>query len=163
MHTCEFVSGVYEVDINAEDQKVTVTGVVDPSTLVQKLAKLGKHAEIWNEYNEEQHTDHDDVNDNNEEYITNYPSAFENQYMIPTFYDKDSYGPEWFYDHNIDQHLAAQTPLFYETFNNTANENVTGIDEYPKRQRPASFEESIFGTNYSGLGNQGWPHNFLGP
>ena len=119
--------------------------------MVQKLAKLGKHAEILNEdYNQEQ-TDHDDINDNNQDYIANYPSAFENQYMIPTFYDKDSYGPEWFYNHNINQHLATPTTsLFYESSNNRANENVTGIDEYPKWQRPANFE-----------GNQGWPHNFL--
>lgn len=134
------IEGVYGVDINAEDQKVTVTGVVNPSTLVQKLAKLGKHAEIWNEDYNQEDTDHDDINDNNPEY------------MIPTFYDKDSYGPEWFYNHTINQHLATPTTsLFYESSNNRANENVSGIDEYPKWQRPASFEE-----------NHGWPRNFLG-
>lgn len=159
------IEGVYEVDINAENQKVAVTGVVNPSTLVQKLAKLGKHAEILNEDYNQEHTDDDDddINDNSHEYITNYQSAFENQYMIPSFYDKDSYGPDWFYNHNINQHLAAQTPLSYETFDNVANANVTRINEYPKWKRPESFEESIYGTNYSGLGNQGWPYDFLGP
>lgn len=140
--------GVYEVDINAENQKVAVTGVVNPSTLVQKLAKLGKHAEILNEDYNQEHTDDDDddddINDNSHEYITNYQSAF--------------------YNHNINQHLAAQTPLSYETFDNVANANVTRINEYPKWKRPESFEENIYGTNnYSGLGNQGWPYNFLGP
>jgi len=76
--------------------------------------------------------------------------------MIPTFYDKDSYGSEWCYDNkDINQHLAAPTAgLFYENFDNRDNDNVTRINEYPK-WRPANFEENIYGTNYSGLGSQG--------
>lgn len=39
--------GVYTVDIDAENQKVTVSGSVDSATLIKKLARAGKHAEIW--------------------------------------------------------------------------------------------------------------------
>ncbi|KAJ6839700.1 heavy metal-associated isoprenylated plant protein 37-like isoform X1 [Iris pallida] len=39
--------GVYTVCIDAEQQKVTVSGNVDPATLIKKLAKSGKHAEFW--------------------------------------------------------------------------------------------------------------------
>ncbi|KAK6915553.1 Heavy metal-associated domain, HMA [Dillenia turbinata] len=41
------IDGVYDVNINAEQGRVTVTGNVDPNTLIKKLEKGGKHAEIW--------------------------------------------------------------------------------------------------------------------
>ncbi|XP_073128648.1 uncharacterized protein [Henckelia pumila] len=41
------VEGVYEVKIDAEEQKVTVLGNVDAETLIKSLVKSGKHAEIW--------------------------------------------------------------------------------------------------------------------
>ncbi|THU57930.1 hypothetical protein C4D60_Mb03t08780 [Musa balbisiana] len=40
------VDGVYTTSIDAEQGKVTVSGDVDPATLVKKLAKAGKHAEL---------------------------------------------------------------------------------------------------------------------
>ncbi|KAG6477347.1 heavy metal-associated isoprenylated plant protein 32-like [Zingiber officinale] len=39
--------GVYEVTIDGEKRKVTVTGTADPATLIRKLNKAGKHAELW--------------------------------------------------------------------------------------------------------------------
>ncbi|PKI61377.1 hypothetical protein CRG98_018225 [Punica granatum] len=41
------ISGVYRVMIDAENQKVTVSGSVDPAALIKKLVKAGKHAELW--------------------------------------------------------------------------------------------------------------------
>lgn len=41
------IDGVYSTSIDAEQGKVTVTGNVDPATLVKKLVKSGKHAELW--------------------------------------------------------------------------------------------------------------------
>ncbi|XP_076936834.1 uncharacterized protein LOC143604150 [Bidens hawaiensis] len=41
------IEGVYHVNIDAELQKVTVSGSVDPAVLLKKLVKAGKHAEIW--------------------------------------------------------------------------------------------------------------------
>ncbi|XP_047968966.1 heavy metal-associated isoprenylated plant protein 37-like [Salvia hispanica] len=40
------IEGVYQVKIDAEQQKVTVSGNVDSATLVKKLVKAGKHAEL---------------------------------------------------------------------------------------------------------------------
>ncbi|XP_028196774.1 heavy metal-associated isoprenylated plant protein 37-like [Glycine soja] len=65
------VEGVCKVDINAEEQKAIVTGIVDPSTLVQKLVKFGKHAEIWK-------AGHNGHQDNNQTQIINGPSDSEN-------------------------------------------------------------------------------------
>ncbi|CAN8269928.1 unnamed protein product [Cochlearia groenlandica] len=41
------IEGVFTTKIDAEQGKVTVSGTVDPSLLIKKLAKSGKHAEIW--------------------------------------------------------------------------------------------------------------------
>ncbi|KAK1292337.1 hypothetical protein QJS10_CPB17g01922 [Acorus calamus] len=41
------IDGVYKTTIDAEQGKVTVSGNVDPATLIKKLNKSGKHAELW--------------------------------------------------------------------------------------------------------------------
>ncbi|CAI9096719.1 OLC1v1032924C1 [Oldenlandia corymbosa var. corymbosa] len=41
------IEGVYQVNIDAEQQKITVSGCVDSATLVKKLVRAGKHAEVW--------------------------------------------------------------------------------------------------------------------
>ncbi|XVF64958.1 hypothetical protein PTKIN_Ptkin09bG0208600 [Pterospermum kingtungense] len=41
------IDGVYKTSIDSEQGKVTVAGTVDPALLIKKLAKSGKHAELW--------------------------------------------------------------------------------------------------------------------
>ncbi|KAJ9554134.1 hypothetical protein OSB04_018179 [Centaurea solstitialis] len=41
------IDGVYQVHIDAEQQKVTVCGSVDSATLIKKLVRAGKHADLW--------------------------------------------------------------------------------------------------------------------
>ncbi|KAG6394814.1 hypothetical protein SASPL_145404 [Salvia splendens] len=41
------IEGVYTTKIDSEQGKVTVSGNVDPNTLIKKLIKNGKHAELW--------------------------------------------------------------------------------------------------------------------
>lgn len=41
------IEGVYDVTIDAEQQKVTVIGNVDSEFLIKKLTKSGKHAELF--------------------------------------------------------------------------------------------------------------------
>ncbi|KAJ4706958.1 Heavy metal-associated domain containing protein [Melia azedarach] len=43
----ELDSGVYSVNIDAENQLVIVSGRVDSATLIKKLERSGKHAELW--------------------------------------------------------------------------------------------------------------------
>ncbi|KAF8401496.1 hypothetical protein HHK36_012436 [Tetracentron sinense] len=43
------IDGVYTTDIDSLQHKVTVTGNVDADTLIKKLMKTGKHAELWPE------------------------------------------------------------------------------------------------------------------
>ncbi|KAK1290398.1 Heavy metal-associated isoprenylated plant protein 26 [Acorus calamus] len=41
------LKGVQSVDINRKQQKVTVTGYVDPNKVLRKAKSTGKKAEIW--------------------------------------------------------------------------------------------------------------------
>ncbi|XP_057792178.1 heavy metal-associated isoprenylated plant protein 35-like [Salvia miltiorrhiza] len=41
------IHGVEHVDVDAQQHKVTVTGDVDADTLIRKLIKSGKNAELW--------------------------------------------------------------------------------------------------------------------
>uniref|UniRef100_A0A5B6ZI78 HMA domain-containing protein n=1 Tax=Davidia involucrata TaxID=16924 RepID=A0A5B6ZI78_DAVIN len=43
------IEGVYQVNIDAEQQRVSVSGSVDSATLIKKLVKAGKHAELWSQ------------------------------------------------------------------------------------------------------------------
>ncbi|XP_073135635.1 heavy metal-associated isoprenylated plant protein 37 [Henckelia pumila] len=43
------IEGVYKVMLDAEVQKVTVSGNVDSQVLIKKLVKAGKHAELWSQ------------------------------------------------------------------------------------------------------------------
>ncbi|KAK7348238.1 hypothetical protein VNO80_22788 [Phaseolus coccineus] len=43
------IDGVFTTTVDAQQQKVTVTGSVGVETLIRKLARAGKHAEIWPE------------------------------------------------------------------------------------------------------------------
>ncbi|XP_075473590.1 heavy metal-associated isoprenylated plant protein 32-like [Primulina tabacum] len=45
--TLQKIDGVYTIKIDSEQGKVTVSGNIDAATLVKKLTKNGKHAEIW--------------------------------------------------------------------------------------------------------------------
>ncbi|KAJ9131414.1 hypothetical protein P3X46_035075 [Hevea brasiliensis] len=46
------IDGVYTTDIDLRQQKVTVLGNVDADTLIKKLVKAGKHAELWPDHKE---------------------------------------------------------------------------------------------------------------
>ncbi|KAL5566008.1 hypothetical protein UlMin_029172 [Ulmus minor] len=43
------IDGVYTTNIDLRQQRVTVTGNVEAETLIKKLTKTGKHAELWPE------------------------------------------------------------------------------------------------------------------
>ncbi|EEF45524.1 heavy metal-associated isoprenylated plant protein 36 [Ricinus communis] len=43
------IDGVYTAAVDSQQQRVTVTGNIGVETLIKKLIKTGKHAEIWHE------------------------------------------------------------------------------------------------------------------
>ncbi|KAG6505324.1 heavy metal-associated isoprenylated plant protein 36-like isoform X2 [Zingiber officinale] len=46
----QHIDGVYKIFIDSQQHKVVVTGNVKAETLVKKLTKTGKHAELWPEH-----------------------------------------------------------------------------------------------------------------
>ncbi|KAJ7960121.1 Heavy metal-associated domain containing protein [Quillaja saponaria] len=89
--------GVYKVHIDAEEEKVTVTGNVDPATLVQKLVRSGKHAEIWSpsSYSKQGNQVKDGKNKNKINFLDNSPSTSA-MYIYPTFgREDDDWGSHW--------------------------------------------------------------------
>ncbi|KAH7571013.1 hypothetical protein JRO89_XS05G0240100 [Xanthoceras sorbifolium] len=95
-----FVTGVYQVNIDAEQQKVTVSGTVDSATLIKKLVRAGKHAELWSQksnQNQKQKNNNcikDDKNNNNKNQkqqggLIKGLEAFKNQQKFPTFIPED--------------------------------------------------------------------------
>jgi hypothetical protein len=44
-----FLLGVYTTTVDSQQHKVTVTGNVEADTLIKKLLRSGKHAELWPE------------------------------------------------------------------------------------------------------------------
>lgn len=91
-----FVTGVYQVNIDAEQQKVTVSGSVDSATLIKKLVRAGKHAELWSQksnqnQNQKNNCIKDDKN-NNKGQKQGLMKGFEplkNQQKFPTFISED--------------------------------------------------------------------------
>ncbi|KAL0348680.1 UNVERIFIED_CONTAM: Heavy metal-associated isoprenylated plant protein 35 [Sesamum angustifolium] len=58
------IEGVYTTSIDSQQQKVTVTGNIDAQTLIKKLVKTGKHAELCEEEEEENPSDQGNTNNN---------------------------------------------------------------------------------------------------
>ncbi|XP_050235354.1 heavy metal-associated isoprenylated plant protein 37 [Mercurialis annua] len=58
------IEGVYQVSIDAEQQKVTVSGNIDSASLIKKLVRAGKHAEIWDQKSNQTQTQNRNQNQN---------------------------------------------------------------------------------------------------
>ncbi|GMH15181.1 hypothetical protein Nepgr_017022 [Nepenthes gracilis] len=86
------IEGVYSVNIDAEQQKVTVSGSVDSATLIKKLVGSGKHAELWSEKSNQnqKQKNHSSIKDdkNNKgqkQGLIKGLEAFKNQHKFPAF------------------------------------------------------------------------------
>ncbi|XP_022998165.1 heavy metal-associated isoprenylated plant protein 32-like [Cucurbita maxima] len=81
------IEGVYKVDIDAEEQKVTIIGNVDSSILIKKLAKLGKQAQLWASTSKQDEDDEEQtLRKNKGNYLEDAidPSyTFQNEYTLP--------------------------------------------------------------------------------
>ncbi|XVE85385.1 hypothetical protein DITRI_Ditri17bG0086700 [Diplodiscus trichospermus] len=86
--------------MDAEQQKVTVSGSVDSGTLIKKLVRAGKHAEVWsqksNQNQKQSNCIKDERNNNNKgqkqgssKGFSKGLEAFKNQQKIPTFSYED--------------------------------------------------------------------------
>ncbi|KAL8161274.1 hypothetical protein V2J09_012763 [Rumex salicifolius] len=105
------IEGVYTVNIDSDNQKVTVSGSLDSATLIKKLVKSGKHAELWsqnsnnnqkqkNTNNNNNNCAKDDNNNNNNKVqkqqkqqqglnLIKGLEAFKNQHKFPVFGEEE--------------------------------------------------------------------------
>ncbi|KAE9615867.1 hypothetical protein Lal_00017417 [Lupinus albus] len=58
------IDGVYTTDVDSQQHKVTVTGNVEAETLIKKLERTGKFAELWPEIKPPQKKDNNNNNNN---------------------------------------------------------------------------------------------------
>lgn len=84
------IEGVYQVQIDADQQKVTVSGSVDSATLIKKLVRAGKHAELWSQktnQNQKQKNNNakDDKNKGQKQGLVKGLEALKNQQKFPAF------------------------------------------------------------------------------
>ena len=161
-------SGVYSVNIKTENQLVIVSGRVDSATLIKKLVKSGKRAELWslrtkNKRNQEQ------LNANQLQFLANDFSDPKNQFMYPASFDNEtgntrSYGD--FLNQNVElkamnvgrgQDLMAATRMgnFYMDDDNFAGSGRSG-DDFAYMMGHADYQGS--GTGFAGEGG----HEFNG-
>ncbi|KAG6757684.1 hypothetical protein POTOM_038006 [Populus tomentosa] len=80
---------VYQVNIDAEQQKVTVSGTVDTATLIKKLVRAGKHAEVWSQKSNQKQNNNcikdDKSNKGQKQGLVRGLEAFKNQQKFPAF------------------------------------------------------------------------------
>ncbi|KAL9251869.1 Heavy metal-associated isoprenylated plant protein 37-like protein [Drosera capensis] len=85
------IEGVYAVIIDPDQQKVTVSGSVEPPTLIKKLIRSGKHAELWSDrsnQNQKQKNgciNNDKNNGGQKQGILKGAEALKNQQKLPAF------------------------------------------------------------------------------
>ncbi|GAB2273253.1 hypothetical protein Dimus_008053 [Dionaea muscipula] len=106
-YTYYHVKGVYSVRIDAEQQRVTVSGSVELATLIKKLRRSGKHAKLWSEksnQNQKQKNNcinNDKSNRRKQQGNTKGLEPFKNQQKLPNFVPEE--GEAYFDDEGDDQ------------------------------------------------------------
>lgn len=102
------IEGVYQVQIDAEQQKVTVSGSVDAATLIKKLVRSGKYAELWsqktnNNQNQKQKNNNnvkDDKNKGQKQGLVKGLEVFKNQQKFPAFSSEED---DEYYEYDEDE------------------------------------------------------------
>ncbi|XP_043702510.1 heavy metal-associated isoprenylated plant protein 37-like [Telopea speciosissima] len=163
------IEGVFTVNIDAEQQKVTVSGTVDPATLIKKLVRAGKHAEIWsaksNQNQKQQQTNciKDDKNGKEQKQgLMKGLKAFTNQHKYPTFSSEED---EFDYDDDDEDDFEEGLRLLQEKANHlgllghpanmvaNAKKNGAGPQNSGKMNNGANGQVGKKGSGGNGGGN----------
>ncbi|KAJ4973320.1 hypothetical protein NE237_006494 [Protea cynaroides] len=122
------IEGVFKVNIDAEQQKVTVSGTVDPATLIKKLVRSGKHAELWSaksNHNQKQQQTHcfkDNKNGQDQKQgLMKGLNAFKNQHKYPAFSSEED---EFDCDDDEDDDFEEELRLLQEKANHLGLANM---------------------------------------
>ncbi|KAK6152847.1 hypothetical protein DH2020_012486 [Rehmannia glutinosa] len=133
--------GVYEVKIEAEEHKVTVTGNIDCTTLIMKLVKSGKHAEIWAP------TRNDYLKD--EMYLNQLQSLMEDldssESKPPPVYPCDENNPRWEFESYLNNNNRYDTQMDedFSSWNQDLTNDMGGMKystSLPRYYAPGQFD-----------------------
>ncbi|MFS7890452.1 putative heavy metal-associated domain, HMA, heavy metal-associated domain superfamily [Helianthus anomalus] len=129
------IEGVYSVDIDSEQQKVNVSGNVDSNTLIKKLIKSGKYAEVWPSSDQEDSTCINDVSYQNpvQNPITN-PNGPKSQPLLTLNYPR-----------NLEEEMAFQRYLnqSMDMENNLIGANGSGFIDLEGSQLGGPFNGGL--------------------
>ncbi|XP_038999440.1 heavy metal-associated isoprenylated plant protein 37-like isoform X2 [Hibiscus syriacus] len=135
------IEGVYQVSIDAEQQKVTVSGSFDSATLIKKLFRAGKYAEVWSQksnqnQNQNQKQKNNCIKDDNKSNNNNKGQkkgilkgidAFKNQHQqkFPTSIpEEDDYMDDYDEEEDEEEEMQFLKPNQIGSSNNNINNNV---------------------------------------
>ncbi|XP_021858369.2 uncharacterized protein [Spinacia oleracea] len=114
------IEGVYAVHIDAEQQRAVVIGVADSDTLIKKLARSGKHAELWfpksqqPDLNQELMSLGKTKNKNPVHNQSNNSRRAISVDQLMYLNGGGSFGSDWGFDQDMDMELEeAERPNFY--------------------------------------------------
>ncbi|KAF5747456.1 hypothetical protein HS088_TW05G00177 [Tripterygium wilfordii] len=157
------MTGVYSVNIHAEQQLVIVSGRVDSTTLIKKLEKSGKHAELWsagpnNKLVQEQPNS---IDNNQMQYLSNGFNFSQNQaYLGNEIEDLGSFGNYFGPNVGIEtvggemgQTLMASAPAAYQ------DSEINRFQDYAARTNPPSRMSTNMGHIYHNYASTEMPSN----
>ncbi|KMT18630.1 hypothetical protein BVRB_2g027590 [Beta vulgaris subsp. vulgaris] len=132
------IEGVYAVNVDAEQQRVIVKGIADSATIIKKLARSGKHAELWSP--KSQHPDLNQEQFSQGKSKKKTPIHHQNnsskgavsidQLMYPNLHDGGSLGSDWGFEGDLNQDMELETRE-REIFNmNPLNNKMYGDGNY---------------------------------
>ncbi|BFG17176.1 hypothetical protein CerSpe_034500 [Prunus speciosa] len=158
------IEGVYQVNIDADQQKVTVSGNVDSATLIKKLTRAGKHAELWSQKSNQSQKQKnncikDDKNKGQKQGIIKNLEAFKNQQKFPSFSSEED--DEYFDDDEEDE--EDEFRLFKERINQLGMLRQQAIDAN-NGKKGAGVINAAAANNVGNVnaGKQGHPNQNMG-
>ncbi|KAL5809991.1 hypothetical protein ACOSQ4_026559 [Xanthoceras sorbifolium] len=155
------IEGVYSVNINAEEQVVMVSGSVDSATLIQKLGRSGKHAELCSPSSLEKLNQGQAGFIRDDQNRINGFDRFNTQQMVPSFLGNDVQDP-WSLENYLNQNIgmaAMRGETGQNLMGNTYvgdHENRLAMEEDNMRSMTIHAAFPGNGADFVGLGDHGF-------
>ncbi|XP_028757774.1 heavy metal-associated isoprenylated plant protein 37-like [Neltuma alba] len=166
------IEGVYQVQIDAEQQKVTVSGSVDSETLIKKLVRAGKHAELWlsqkTNQNQKQQKNNNCVKDDIKKgqkqgvgMVKGLEAALKNQKKFPAFSSEDD--DDYYDDEEEDDEDDDELRFIREKANqlNLLRQQAAADANAAKKGAGGAISPAAFnnGGNHNNNGKKGGPNH----
>ncbi|CAA0833009.1 Heavy metal transport/detoxification superfamily protein [Striga hermonthica] len=162
------IEGVYKVIIDVEQQRVTISGIIESNALIKKLIRAGKHAEPWSQKPSQKSTCSKDDgkkmpksnNINAQKPMKNLESSLKTQQKFPfTTEGNDCSSDEFDEEHEMQLFMEKMNQLAFlqqQSEANTKKVNAGGTFNGPagKGGSPMTQNMVLRGKNQNGLAEQ---------